>query len=110
MRQLSTRQRAIIRQWLPAGLTATLAWLLMLVIGETPIARASGLALAIFGVTASMRQMGFVASIAGGLTLALCPVFWSQTGGGQTQPSIIVLAAGRLGLGDAGRLSPVQTQ
>ena len=41
--------------------------------------------------------MGFVASIAGGLTLALCPVFWSQTGGGQSQPATIVIAAGAAG-------------
>lgn len=83
---------------MPAGCTAAIAWLLMLIVGETPIARASGLALAVFGVTAGMRQMGFVASIAGGLTLALCPVFWSQTGGGQSQPSTIVPAASAAGL------------
>ena len=88
----------LLRQWMPAVLSAGLAWLLMLFLGETPVARASGLALAIFGVTASMRQMGFVASIAGGLTLAFCPVFWSQTGGGQSQPATIVLAAGGAGL------------
>lgn len=97
MRRLSTEQRQLLRKWFPAGFSAGIAWLLMLVVGETPIARASGLALAIFGVTAGMRQMGFVASIAGGLTLALCPVFWSQTGGGQSQPSTIVFAAGAAG-------------
>jgi hypothetical protein len=94
---LSAEQREIIRQWGPAFVTAGSAWLLMLVIGDTPVARALGLALAIFGVTAGMRQMGFVASIAGGLTLALCPVFWSQTGGGQSQPAVIVIAAGVAG-------------
>jgi len=98
VRQFSIEQRQFLRQWIPAVLTAGIAWLLMLTIGETPVARASGLALAIFGVTASMRQMGFVASIAGGLTLALCPVFWSQTGGGQSQPATIVIAAGGAGL------------
>lgn len=98
MERLSTEQRLLLRKWFPAGLSAAIAWLLMLIVGETPIARASGLALAIFGVTAGMRQMGFVASIAGGLTLALCPVFWSQTGGGQSQPSTIVLAASAAGL------------
>ncbi len=94
LRRLSDGQRRALRQWTPAVLSAGFAWLLMLFLGETPVARASGLALAIFGVTASMRRMGFVASIAGGLTLALCPVFWSQTGGGQSQPATIVLAAG----------------
>ena len=97
MLSLSAEHIKLLRQWSPALITAGGAWLLMLVIGDTPIARASGLALAIFGVTASMRQMGFVASIAGGLTLALCPVFWSQTGGGQSQPATIVIAAGVAG-------------
>ncbi|MCY3864847.1 MAG: hypothetical protein OXG68_05345 [Chloroflexi bacterium] len=98
MERLSTEQRQLLRKWFPAGFSAATAWLIMLIVGETPIARASGLALAIFGVTAGMRQMGFVASIAGGLTLAFCPVFWSQTGGGQSQPSTIVLAASAAGL------------
>jgi len=98
MRWLSTEQRIRLRKWFPAGLSAAIAWLLMLTVGETPVARASGLALAIFGVTAGMRYMGFVASIAGGLTLALCPIFWSQTGGGQSQPATVVLAAGAAGL------------
>ena len=79
-------------------IAAGAAWLLLLFIGETPWARASGLALAILGVTASMRQMGFVASIAGGLTLALCPVFWSQSGGSETQPAMIALATALAGL------------
>jgi len=92
--RLSTGQRLLLRKWFPACLSAAIAWLLMLIVGETPIARASGLALAIFGVTAGMRQMGFVASIAGGLTLALCPVFWSQTGGDQSQSTTFTLAAG----------------
>ena len=99
MKRLQSERRELLRQWSPALLAAGGAWLLMLLIGDTPIARASGLALAIFGVTAGMRQMGFVASIAGGLTLALCPLFWSQTGGGQSQPATVVIAAGVAGVG-----------
>ena len=93
MWQLSIEQRRFLRQWSPAFIAAGAAWLLLLVIGETPWARASGLALAILGVTASMRQMGFVASIAGGLTLTLCPVFWSQSGGSEAQPQMIAVGA-----------------
>ncbi len=93
MGSLSAEQRRALRQWSPAFMAAGVSWLLLIVIGETPLARASGLALAILGVTAGMRPMGFVASIAGGLTLALCPVFWSQTGGGESQPAAIALAA-----------------
>lgn len=86
-------QKRIFRQWSPAIIAGGGVWLLLLFIGDTPMARASGLALAILGVTASMRQMGFVASIAGGLTLALCPMFWSQSGGDVSQPPAIVIAA-----------------
>ena len=99
MQLLQSEHRELLRQWSPALLAAGVAWLLMLIVGDTPVARASGLALAVFGVTASMRQMGYVASIAGGLTLALCPVFWSQTGGGQSQPATVVIAVGAAGFG-----------
>ena len=98
VRPLLTEQQQLLRQWFPALAAAGVAWFLMLIVGDTPIARASGLALAIFGLTAGMRQMGFVASIAGGLTLALCPVFWSQTGDGQSQASTIVIASAAAGL------------
>lgn len=92
MYHLNDKQIADIRYWAPAVITAAAAWLLLLIVGETPVSRASGLALAILGVTASMRRMGFVASIAGGLTLTLCPIFWSQVGGGVTKPATIVVA------------------
>ncbi len=82
-----------MRQWGPACLTATCAWLLLMVLGQAPIARATGLALAVLGMTASMRPMGLVASMAGGLTLTLSPVFWSQAADAVTQPATIVVAA-----------------
>ena len=94
MQFVSAENRRLFRQWSPALIAAGSAWLIILFVGETPLSRASGMALTILGVTASMRQMGFVASIAGGLTLALCPVFWSQTGGGSSEPATIVVAAG----------------
>ncbi len=94
MHPLNAKRIQLARYWSPALIAAGLAWLLLLIVGETPISRASGLALVILGVTAAMRQMGFVASIAGGLTLALCPIFWSQTGGSASQPATIVIAIG----------------
>ncbi len=97
MEHLTPARRAFLRQWSPAFISGGVAWLLLLVIGETPFARASGLALTVLGVAASMRAMGFVASIAGGLTLALCPVFWSQTGGAPSQPATIVIAIATAG-------------
>ena len=93
MNRLSTAHRERLRTWGPAFIAAGLAWLLLIVVGETPLARATGLALAVLGVTASMRPMGFVASMAGGVTLALCPVFWSQTGGAVTESLSIVIAS-----------------
>ena len=93
MKLLTAERRRALRIWSPAFLAAGATWLLLMTIGGTPLARACGLALAIFGVTASMRPMGFVASTAGGLTLALCPVFWSQAGGGGPEPAAIVIAA-----------------
>ena len=93
MRLLTDERRKTLRTWGPAIMAAGAAWLLLMTIGQTPLARACGLALAVLGVTASMRPMGFVASIAGGLTLALCPAFWSQTGGGVAEPATVVIAA-----------------
>ncbi len=93
MTRVTPQQLQFVRQWGPACITAICAWLLLLVVGQTQIARASGLALAILGVTASMRPMGLVASMAGGLTLTLCPVFWSQAGSAVTQPATIAIAA-----------------
>ncbi len=93
MTQLTARQLQHLRQWGPACLTAACAWLLLMTVGHAPIARATGLALAVLGVTASMRPMGLVASVAGGLTLTLSPVFWSQASGAVTQPATIVVAA-----------------
>ena len=93
MKLLTAERRKLLRTWGPALMAAGTTWLLLMTLGETPLARACGLALAIFGVTASMRPMGFVASTAGGLTLALCPVFWSQSGGGVAEPATIVIAA-----------------
>lgn len=93
MPRLTAPQLRLLRQWGPTCLTAACAWLLLMILGEAPIARATGLALAVLGVTASMRPMGLVASVAGGLTLTLSPVFWSQAGGAITQPATIVVAA-----------------
>lgn len=98
MQRIPAGQRQLLQQWSPALGAAAVSWVLLLSIGATPLARASGLALAILGVTASMRPMGFVASSAGGVTLALCPVFWSQTGGSESQPAAILAAIAAAGV------------
>lgn len=76
--------------WIPAIITGIVTCLVFLVVGHTPLIRALGLALVIVGATATMRRMGAVVSIGGGLTLAFCGIFWSQTGGGDAGPATII--------------------
>lgn len=85
-------QILLIKFWSPALMNGALVWVLLLILGQTPLMRASGLALVITGVTLALRRMGSLLSIVGGLALALSPVFWSQTGGGQGEPATIVIA------------------
>lgn len=84
--------RQSFKQWLPPLISGIIAWFLFLSIGETPLIRASGLALVIIGAALSIRRMGAILSIIGGLTLALCTAFWSQTGGGDAGPATITIA------------------
>ncbi|MCU0463315.1 MAG: hypothetical protein MUF38_01965 [Anaerolineae bacterium] len=79
----------------PAALAGLIAGLSFLLIGQTPLLRAGGLAAAVVGITLSLRRMGGLMSIAGGLALAYSPAFWAQTGGGSgSTPATIVLALG----------------
>lgn len=89
---LTQDQQRAIRYWLPALATGAVVWLLLLVIGQTPLVRASGLALVIVGVTLALRRFGAALAVVGGMVLALSPAFWSQTGGGQGEPATIVIA------------------
>jgi len=91
---LSDLQQRLIRYWLPALMASGLAWLALVVLGNTPIIRASGLALAIIGVSMALRRLGALLAISGSLTLAFSAAFWSQTGGGEGEPATIVLAIG----------------
>lgn len=87
-------QFRLIKFWLPALVNAALVWLLLLYLGQTPVNRATGLALVIMGVTLALRRMGSALAIVGGLSLAFSPVFWAQAGGSQGEPATIVIAAG----------------
>jgi len=89
---LSEQQRQWIRFWLPAILCGFIVWLMFLLVGNTPFTRATGLAVAIVGMTLSLRRMGSLLAIIGGLTLATSPIFWSQTGGAEGDPATIVIA------------------
>ncbi|NJR12522.1 hypothetical protein HC776_01145 [bacterium] len=46
-----------VRYWLPSVVAGGLAWLLFL-LAETPLIRASGLALVIVGLTLALRRLG----------------------------------------------------
>lgn len=93
-----TERDRLLKDWLPLLTCGLVAWLAFIILGQTPIVRASGLALVIVGVAATMRWLGAVLALAGGLALAFSPAFWSQTGGGDAGPATIVIALGAAGL------------
>lgn len=95
LRDLSPYQARLLRYWMPAIITGLVIWGLFVTVGQTPLLRATGLALTVIGVVLTLRRLGSVLAIIGGLTLALCPAFWvQQTGGGASTPATIVLALG----------------
>ena len=92
LKNLDDEQLLLFKFWLPALANGLLVWVFFLTLGETPLLRASGLALVIVGVTLALRRMGSAVAIIGGLCLALSPAFWSQTGGSSGEPATIVIA------------------
>lgn len=82
-----------VRDWLPALVAGGAAWLIFLVVGQTPLIRASGMALAVVGMALALRSMGAALSILGGLALAFSPSFWVQTGGAESLNPLEVSAA-----------------
>jgi hypothetical protein len=82
-----------LRLWLPALTAGGAAWLIFLVIGHTPLLRASGMALAVIGMALALRSMGAALAILGALALAFSPSFWIQTGGAESLNPLEVGAA-----------------
>lgn len=91
---LTPYQRRLLSYWLPALLGGALAWGVFTWVGQTPLLRATGLALTVTGVVLTLRRLGALLAITGGLALAFSPAFWVQTGGGQEPPASIVIALG----------------
>lgn len=87
---LSSEQQ---RWLLPVAAAGTTAWLAFILLGGTPLIRASGLALVIVGVALTLRRWGGLLTLAGGLALAFSPAFWSQTGGADRFSLPLMLAA-----------------
>lgn len=108
MISLTPARREQACYWLPALLTGGIAWAAFMVLGHTPIIRASGLALVIVGMALALRSMGVALTIIGGLALAFSPSFWIQTGGAESLnlPEVIGgLAAAGVAAGIALRFS-----
>lgn len=78
---MMSRLTATQREWLPGILAGGAAWVAFILLGDTSIIRASGLALIIVGVALMLRRAGALLAITGSLALAFSPAFWSQTGG-----------------------------
>jgi hypothetical protein len=71
---LEPYQRDLLRLWLPAVVAGLIAWLAFVLIGQTPLLRAAGLAAAIAGVALALRWMGWLLAIGGALALAFTTV------------------------------------
>lgn len=103
MNRLPTLDGGALRRWLPALLAGLVAWLAFLLIGNTPLIRAAGMAAAVVGMAAALLPMGGALALVGALALAFTPAFWIQTGGAQLlNPWAVVgtlAAAGLLGAG-----------
>ena len=95
---LSQQQREQARDLLPAALAGAIAWIVFILLGQTPLVRASGLALVIVGMAMALRPMGGALSIIGGLALAFSPAFWAQTGGAESLDPLEVSLALALAL------------
>lgn len=89
---LSQPQTLLLKFWIPPLFCGASAWLCFLLLGATPVIRATGLALVIIGMGLALRRMGAVLSVVGGMTLALSQAFWQQTGGADGDPATIVIA------------------
>lgn len=83
-----------VRYWLPAVLAGAAAFTAFMLVGQTPLVRAAGLAAVIIGFALALRPMGAWLTVGGALFLAVSPVFWAQTGGAESLDPAAVLAAG----------------
>lgn len=84
------RIKSLMIEAAPAIVAGLIALAVFVLIGQTPIIRASGMAITIAGMSLILRQFGTGLAVAGGLALAFSPAFWSQTGGSETT-SVAVL-------------------
>ncbi|MGV2432631.1 MAG UNVERIFIED_CONTAM: hypothetical protein LVQ98_04715 [Rickettsiaceae bacterium] len=67
-----------------------IALLLFTLLGHAPLLRAGAMSIAVIGVTASLRALGQLLCIVGGLTFALSPASWAQASGNLSIDSLSV--------------------
>jgi hypothetical protein len=84
MTQLLKAQQSRIYYWYPAIVAGVGMTLVYMGVGQTPLLRAIALGIVIAGISLSLRRLGSLFSIAGGVLLGITPVYWSQTGGPPT--------------------------
>ncbi len=76
-----------------------------MLVGHTPVIRASGLALAIVGTALMFSRWGVILGLMGGLAFAFSPAFWAQTGGTESLNPIAVTGALALAVAGAAFLA-----
>ncbi len=91
---LTEEQRATLAYWVPALAAGLVTWLVVLLVGQTPLIRASALALVVVGMALMLRRWGAPLAFLGGLAFAFSPAFWSQTGGSPDRVSLPVILGG----------------
>jgi hypothetical protein len=91
--RLNDLQRQQAAYWIPPMAAGASAWIVFMILGQTPVLRASGLALVILALGLILRPMGSALTVIGGLALAFCPAFWAQTGGAEMLEPLEVIAA-----------------
>ncbi len=82
-----------LSRWIPALAAGLIAWLAFMILGHTPVIRASGLALAIIGAALMFSRWGMILGVVGGLAFAFSPAFWAQTGGTESLNPVAVSGA-----------------
>jgi hypothetical protein len=98
---LTPEQKQRLNYWLPSLIAGAVAWAAFILIGHTPFVRASGMAVAVVGMTLALRTMGAPLAIIGGLALAFSPSFWAQTGGTELLSPVLVAVTLLAGVGVA---------
>lgn len=91
MVDLLKRYESALRYLLPPIFAGGVALLSFMGLGETPLIRALGLAVVISAMSLTLRRLGALLSVIGGLTLAFSPAFWSQTGGDPSGTPVMAL-------------------